>query len=274
MNVPSRDVWLAQHPYLQPIADLHVVIDAAVAAVASPVAVVPQWHAYEPDFAEGIPLLRSPAIVIDWNPPAQVLRLVVERLARGALPGSLSDQHRVLAQELDGDPDAPHRAIAALLEPGAFTTSNPGLLQFLGWEILSRYLSAVVSAFDRWRVEERWLRPYCPCCGAAPAMAQLVGTDPGRMRMLSCARCHTRWRYRRTACPFCDTGDDHRVAVLAVDGEGGLRIDYCESCRGYLKTYVGEGAEPLLLADWTSLHLDAVARQNGLQRRGTSMYQV
>ena len=93
------------------------------------------------------------------------------------------------------------------------------------------------------------------------------------MRMLWCGRCHTRWRYRRTGCPFCQTEDDHRLAGFAVEGEGRLRIDYCEQCSGYLKTYVGEGSESLLLADWTSLHLDIVARDRGLKRRAASLYE-
>ena len=57
-----------------------------------------------------------------------------------------------------------------------------------------------------------------------------------------------------------------------VEGEGGLRIDYCESCRGYLKTYAGEGSENVLLADWTSLHLDLIACDRGLRRLAASLY--
>jgi FdhE protein len=104
-------------------------------------------------------------------------------------------------------------------------------------------------------------------------MAQLVGEDPGRRRLLVCGGCRTRWRYGRTGCPFCQT-DTNRIAVVAVEGEGGLRIDYCESCRGYLKTYDGRGDEALLLEDWTSLHLDVVAEDRGLQRLAASMFQL
>lgn len=117
------------------------------------------------------------------------------------------------------------------------------------------------------------MRNYCPTCGALPAMAQLVGTDPGRLRLLSCGRCTTRWRYRRTACPFCQSQDDQGLAVVAIEGEAGLRIDYCEVCLGYLKTYNGEGNEGLLLADWTSLHLDILARDRGLKRLAASLYE-
>ncbi len=105
-------------------------------------------------------------------------------------------------------------------------------------------------------------------------MAQLVGTDLGRQRFLACGCCKTRWQYRRTRCPFCEDPDDHRLSVLAVEGEGGLRIDYCESCRGYLKTYEGEGSESVLLADWTSIHLDAVATDRGLKRLAGSVYEI
>ena len=152
--------------------------------------------------------------------------------------------------------------------------AHPGLLRYLGWVVLVRYLAPVVSAFDAWRDEERWLRNYCPTCGEPPTMAQLVGKDPGRLRMLSCGRCRTRWRYSRTGCPFCDAQGDHRLAVVAVEGEAGLRIDYCDACSGYLKTYDGEGSESVLLADWTSLHLDMIARDRGLKRLAASLYDL
>src|SRR4051812_28675728 len=72
--------------------------------------------------------------------------------------------------------------------------------------------------------------------------------------------------YRGTGCPFCRNEDDHRLAVIAVEGQGGLRIDYCEQCRGYLKTYQGQGSEMVLLADWTSIQLDMIALDRGLRR--------
>jgi FdhE protein len=62
--------------------------------------------------------------------------------------------------------------------------------------------------------------------------------------------------------------------VIAVQGESGLRIDYCERCLGYLKSYDGQGGEEVLLADWTSLHLDLLARDRGLKRMAASLYEV
>jgi FdhE protein len=104
-------------------------------------------------------------------------------------------------------------------------------------------------------------------------MAQLVGVDPSRTRLLACGRCSTRWRYKRTACPFCEV-DNEKLAVFAVEGEARLRIDYCETCRGYLKTYNGQGEERVFLCDWTSLHLDLIAQDRGLNRSAASLYEL
>jgi FdhE protein len=66
----------------------------------------------------------------------------------------------------------------------------------------------------------------------------------------------------------------HRLSVIGIEGESGLRIDYCDSCRGYLKTYDGQGSEDLLLSDWTSLHLDLLAGDRGLRRLAASLYEL
>ena len=270
----TQDVWLVKHPYLQGVADLQALIDAAVAEIPIPGACVPSWDDYISDFHAGIPLLRSSMVAIDFRDVERALALLVEALALKPLPGGLAEDNRALEAQLHSDRDSPRRALAWLLDHGSFIPTNPGLLRYLGWSVLARYLRPVVDAFSVWRDEERWLRSYCPTCGALAAMAQLVGTDPGRLRYLSCGCCRSRWRYRRTGCPFCQSADDHRLAVVAVEGEAGLRIDYCEACSGYVKTYEGQGSESVLLADWTSLHLDIVAHDRGLTRCAESLYQL
>jgi FdhE protein len=137
---------------------------------------------------------------------------------------------------------------------------------------MARFLGPVVQAFDGWRDEDKWLRRYCPACGSPPTMAQLIGADPGRKRLLVCGCCRTRWQFKRTGCPFCET-DAQRLTSVAIEGERGLRIDHCESCRGYLKTYDGQGDEALMLSDWSSLHLDLIAHDRGLKRLAASLYE-
>lgn len=270
----TADAWVAAHPYLRPVADLHALVERVSSAATRSTARIPNWDAYAGDFTAGIPLMWSTNAALDLSEAERAVRSVIQDLASTPLPGAMAEQCRALDAELHHPSDPPRQALGALLNSDSYSPAHPGLLRYLGWTVLARYLTPVVRAFDGWRDEDRWHRSYCPTCGAPPAMAQLVGVDPGRLRFLSCGCCGTRWRYRRTACPFCDDQNDRRLAVVAIEGESGLRIDYCDTCRGYLKTYNGQGSEGVLLADWTSLHLDYLARDRGLKRLAASLYDV
>lgn len=248
------DAWVARHPYLRPLAQVRGLIDAVASGISTPVQRQPEWGRYADDFHAGVPLLQSDRAAVDVADPVGTVHVMASGLMTQPLPAWLAGECRTLRSEMSPAPSA--------------------LFRCLLWAVLSRDLAPVVAAFETWRDEDRWLRNYCPTCGAAPAMAQLAGRAEGRLRLLSCGGCGTRWRYRRTGCPFCEPVDDHRLAVLAVHGEGGLRIDYCDRCQGYLKTYDGQGSEDVLLADWTSLHLDVIARDRGLERRAASLYEV
>ena len=171
-------------------------------------------------------------------------------------------------------PSMLQQAVAWLVANDDCTIPHAGLFRHVGLTVLARYFCPMVRAFETWREEESWFRRYCPVCGSGPSMTQLAGSDPGRRRLLVCGCCGTRWRFPRVGCPFCENVNDHRLPVLAVEGERRLRIDYCASCLGYLKTYDGEGAEPVMLADWTSLHLDLLAKDRGLKRLATSLYEI
>lgn len=269
-----QDVWLTRHPYLQAVADFQKQAEASAAETPIPGACLPNWAAYGGDFDEGLPLLKSSAAAMDLKPAARALSSLAGKLASRPLPHPAAEDIRTLAAQLFEEQDAPNRAVAWLVNEDEFVPVHSGLLRYLGWTALARFLGPVVGAFANWRDEERWLRNYCPTCGSLPGMAQLVGKDPGRLRMLSCAQCRTRWRFQRTGCPFCTKEGEHVLRALVIEGEGELRIDYCESCGGYLKTYDGEGNERFLLADWSSLHLDIIARDRGLKRLGASLYEL
>jgi FdhE protein len=269
----TQNVWLTDHPYLRLVGDFHAQVESVVASLPS-LACAPNLESYVRDFRSGVPLLQSSTFTIELKPVEIFVEPLIDKLRCMHLPDVLAQEVQDLDAELRQNPQAVHRAVVWLLDPDVPSCSHSGLLRYLVWTVMARYLSRVVDVFGRWREEDHWLRPYCPMCGSLPAMAQLVGIDPGRLRLLCCGCCRTRWRYRRTGCPFCEMEDDHRLAALAIEGEKGLRIDYCESCRGYIKTYDGSGNEPLLLADWTSLHLDVIAHDHGLKRLAVSLYDL
>jgi FdhE protein len=268
----TLDDWIGSHRFLDPLAQVRRRIDAAVERAAPSIPAVSEWDGYVEEFAAGVPLLRS-EVPIDLETAGLAVVGVVATLASDMQRSPVAEDAAALSGQLR-QVDQPSRTVIDwLLGDDTWQPVRDGLLRSVGWITLSSALRPLVRGFAEWRDEDRWLRRYCPTCGALPAMAQLVGVDPGRRRFLSCGRCASRWRYGRTGCPFCETAS-HRLLSVGVEGEGGLRIDYCETCRGYLKTYSGQCDEEVLLADWTSLHLDLVARNRGLEPMATSLYDL
>jgi FdhE protein len=265
----TAEGWLVGHPYLEPLANFRARVEAAAEAIVPATASVPRWEDYRDDYQAGVPLLRSSSVALDLGPVDAFVVTLAERLD-SAPQGPAAVELASLAAEISASRP---RVVAWLLGDDVLTTQSPGLLRFLGWTTLARYLRPVVHGFGAWRDEDRWLRRICPTCGSLPGMAHLLSAEHGRERFLSCACCRTRWRYRRTECPFCEHDSD-RLPVVTVEGEAGLRIDYCESCQAYLKTYDGGGDEALLLSDWTSLHLDVLAQDRGLRRAAVSLYDL
>jgi FdhE protein len=271
MDFAARDAWLKTHPFLEGIARFQAAVDDASAAGAAPIA-PPDLDALAGEQKLGVPLLASAAARLGHGPPAaDLLGLVLERLGGASLPGKLGAACRALRTRLRA-PEERARAIAWIASGQGEAPPDAGLLRFLGWTALARVLAPVVAAVEA-RGGGEWTQPLCPTCGAPPAMAQLVESPAGKQRLLSCGGCRTRWRWKRIGCPFCEEEAADRQEALEIEGEP-LRIDLCSACKGYLKTYVGEGEEALFLADWTSLHLDALAAERGLERRAASLYEV
>src|SRR5436190_10541139 len=267
----SLNSWLESHSYLGPLADLSAQIDRAAAGIEVLDSRIPDWDDYRLDFLAGVPLLSSADAAVDLEPGGQMAAALLERVASGTSPDWLVAGARALDADLRRAPNTSRRIADFLLGDETLAPPFPGLLRYVAWTAMARFLRPVVIAFGGWRDEERWLRRYCPTCGSLPAMAQLVGIEPGRMRLLACGACGTRWQFKRTGCPFCEA-DSQRLASVTVEGEPNLRIDHCEPCGGYLKTYDGQGDETLLLSDWSSVHIDVIARDRGLKRLAMSLY--
>jgi FdhE protein len=268
----TPDSWLAAHPYLRPLADFAAEVDRTTCALEIVLAPAPAWADYHADFLAGVTLLHSADAGIDLEPGGRTAAALIEKLAVARSSGWLAAETRSLHAELQRQPHAERRIVDFLLGDESTAPSFPGLLRYLGWTAMARFLAPVVLAFRNWRDEEQWQRRYCPTCGSSPAMAQLAGEESGRRRLLSCGCCGTRWHFTRTCCPFCER-DSQRLESLIVEGESGLRIDHCASCGGYIKTYDGVGDESLLLSDWSSLHLDVLASDRGLKRLAASLYE-
>ncbi|HEY3059617.1 MAG TPA: formate dehydrogenase accessory protein FdhE [Chloroflexota bacterium] len=113
----------------------------------------------------------------------------------------------------------------------------------------------------------KWLRGYCPICGAWPLLGELRGVELAEF--LRCTACGSAWRWRRIACPYCTTDDYREQHTLQIEGEQRFRVSVCERCKGYLK--VGNAFDPppaelLGLDDLASMYLDVAAIERGYHR--------
>jgi FdhE protein len=193
--------------YLPPVAGVHAQVDAAAAAICVRAAPIPDFDEYASDFHAGVPLLHSWKLTVNLLPPQADVLALIRTLASSSLPGTFAEQCRALEAEID--------SIGAKNE---LPLAHIGLFRYLGWAVLARYLAPVVSAFDAWRDEERWLRNYCPTCGEPPALAQLVGKGHGGLPKLACVRCKTRWRSLHLDITARERGLKRMAAALSPLG--------------------------------------------------------
>ncbi|MBI4475571.1 MAG: formate dehydrogenase accessory protein FdhE [Acidobacteria bacterium] len=107
-----------------------------------------------------------------------------------------------------------------------------------------------------------WTRARCPLCGGDPEMATLTSSGD---RQLICGRCLGGWSFSAGRCPFC-YNDDRTQKSTFTGREPQYRIEACNVCRRYIKTYdVRKGTRPFMLAvdSVATLPLDAAAIQKG-----------
>jgi FdhE protein len=278
---PARDKWVAEHPFLAGIAVYQQSIEDALHGK-MPDVPVPLWDDHAVAFSDGVPLLRSkPIDKAVLAASGELLIRLVERLRSSEITEVARTVCELLSEELRQSPDAAAMLMEQTIadpENGVTldTRANPGFVRFLCWRVLETVLRPWVVNFAQWhgKTDIPWKRPACPFCGSAPSMAQLARTKKGRERLLSCGHCGSRWSYQRTSCAFCGNHDQDKLEILELEREERFRIDVCRDCNGYIKTYTGEGEEDLLLADWTTLHLDILAGREGFQRRAGSLYEI
>lgn len=129
------------------------------------------------------------------------------------------------------------------------------------------------------RLPEEWSGSACPVCAGA-AQASVIAEESGEFmggspRSLVCGRCATWWRFPRAQCPWCGEDDSRRLAPFTAEGRHWARIDACETCSGYVKTFdlrgVDAGQVVPLVDDVATLSLDLWAGEQGFRRHVVSV---
>jgi hypothetical protein len=109
---------------------------------------------------------------------------------------------------------------------------------------------------------QAWDLGLCPLCGAPPGFGDIG--DDGKRRLV-CHVCGGSWGFSRLTCPYCGSRNPQdAVRLQAEEAEEGYVVAACQGCRGYLKEIDRRArwnAVSPLLEDWSTPHLDLVARR-------------
>lgn len=172
---------------------------------------------------------------------------------------------------LDQRPDRGERVAQAAREAGV----EESVFGTLGRAVTFPHWEAVAHSWLPQGSPARWQRARCPACGGPPVLAETrsepsghdgVGDSP--RRYLHCPFCGTRWAVPGLARPSCGSTKPGDARYLFTKEEPELRIDYCTSCRCYIKTIDGDklaGPMHAGLEQLTTTHLDIVAEDMDLK---------
>ena len=121
---------------------------------------------------------------------------------------------------------------------------------------------------------EEWSGAACPACGGLP-QASVIAEESGEFmggspRALICGRCAGLWTFPRAICAWCGETDPRRLPSFVPDERRAVRIDGCETCGSYVKTFdlrERGGIELIpLVDDVATVSLDLWAHDQGLAR--------
>jgi FdhE protein len=230
---------------------------------------------------EGFPLLRREDIPVDSERSAELF----EKLCRIGLDENpvLAAATRILREAMDSsrlnfgtlfsavvhDDDDKLKLMATEL-----TVGQP-VLKALAKLSIQPSLGAVAAAATKAISLEGWKHPYCPVCGAMPAMAALVGEEGSRHGL--CSFCSHLYRLARLGCPFCGTEGPEDLRYFYGEQEDTHRVQVCDRCSGYLKildTRKGGSVEALAIDDILTAHLDLVAEEQGYERKAPRLWGI
>jgi len=270
----AQEQWIESHPYLRNVADFQQSVTEVFLGLAPRPISAPDWKLVFESYGDGAPLLESAGLGVACSSAAGELLLAGNaELLKHTLPDPVMASAGSLLEYLGASEKNPTTAIEWVRNGGPECAPAPtaGLLRVLAWAAIRRTLSTVLKSYAELRKDDDWLRGYCPVCGALPPLAQVLHDSP---RMLACCYCRSTWHFRRIGCPFCENDDQDQLSVFTIEQEPLFRLDTCRECNGYLKTYLGDSDLELHLSDWSSLHLDVLAREHKLERKGASLFEI
>lgn len=105
----------------------------------------------------------------------------------------------------------------------------------------------------------------CPVCRSIPCLSSIHENEE---RIYYCSFCGYHGKWKRIGCPNCLNKRGEKIDIITIEEERGLRLELCQICKNYNKTYqraLFEEYQPGLV-DIISIPLDIIAQSKGFTR--------
>ncbi len=274
--------FLKQHPFLAETERIHRLVDEAVG---TPEPIQLPERAVTKTLTEKLPILqqetyRRRMVRAVYLMQEEVFARIVEADVPSLMQESAREYLAVLKKLRKAAKEEfiiavltqDKEAFAALCEQHAL---NEGFIRSTIWRMIAALVPAELKEPDGWnpdRDRPRFRENYCPVCGRRPVLAELRKYREGRTRDLICGGCGTRWLYARVGCVYCGNTNLEKMHTLEPTDSDLMRLDICDVCDSYIKTYRGPAngsdADAIYRQDWASVHLDLLAEEKGLHKKG------
>lgn len=281
-NTDPMKRFLKKHPFLAETERVHRLVDAAVG---TPEPIQLPARAVTKTVAEKLPILQQETYRKRMVRAVYLMQEdVFARIAEADVPPLMQESARdYLAALKPLRKAAKEEFIIAVLtqDKEAFAALcqrydlNEGFIRSTIWRIIAALVPAELKDPDMWnpdRDRPRFSENYCPVCGRQPVIADLRKYRQGRARDLVCGGCGTRWHYTRVGCVYCGNTDLQKMHTLEPKDSDLMRLDVCDACHHYIKTYRGpvddDTSDFIYRQDWATVHLDLLAEEQGLQKKG------
>jgi len=197
----------------------------------------------------------------------EVLRQVVDRIDAAEVAGDFAPA-TWLAEQRPDRPEMVADSAQCLEIEESVLASLARAVTFPHWELVARSWLSQADLKD-------WKGPACPVCGGVAALAETrkdrdsatESISPASVRRLHCSFCGTHRVFPTLECPSCRSVKSGDAKYLFTQNEPELRIDFCDSCRHYVKVVDGtkvSGPIHVGLELLTTAHLDELAQGKDL----------
>lgn len=264
--------WIDERPFLDQIGGLYLAIYEILGQLDRPPVKSHDWNKIKNVVENGNPAIKSGVFeFLDYDYLGQAFTALTKLSENENLPLNFREECTVLGEFLKKEPDMAAKIVKNTVwedaEPLVIDEKvSASLVIFLAWASFKHGLKPYVKSLEE--VEKNWIYGVCPTCGKKPGMSILKRTGRGRERFLSCCHCGITWSYKRVGCPYCGNADPKTLGVIDVEEEGDIRIDVCNSCDSYIKTYTDKGKTITAYEDWASIHIDMLCLDMKYKKHG------